>query len=304
MDTTAAALLVAAAVCAAAVLWAGRPPRGLYLPAGEAGAVVPEGARSLGLLAHYSESPELCPNLVEYARQLCREFEVVVLLTNQARPANAHALPANCRVVPVPSNHGLDFGKWAYLLHALPDRPLLQRVGLFNDSVYVVRDLAPFFERAAGRGWRVWGMTSSEEGGPHIQSYFVVAEGPAAARHLLDFFRERRIDHVAAPGYTKVDLVSEFEVGLSRHLAAEFPLRALYSTRSLGPGVPADANPTLRHWDALVLRRGMPLLKKTRDDVGVPGREVLRRLRHEPAAATVDEAAVDARVTKFPTPVK
>lgn len=298
MDTAHVAL-AAAAAGAVALLWAARPPRGMYLSAREAGAVVPGDVRSLALLAHYSPSPALCPNLVEYARQLAREFELVVLLTNQGRPANAHELPPTCRILAAP-NHGLDFGKWAYLLHALPDRPALERVGLFNDSVFVVRDLAPFFEGAACRGWRAWGMTSSEETGPHLQSYFVVTEGPAAARHLLDFFRGRRLDHVMAPDYTKVDLVREFEVGLSRHLAAESPLHAFYSMRSLGPGHAPDANPSLRHWDVLVLQQGMPLLKKMRDDVDVPGREVLRRLRHEPAAATVDEAAVDVRVTKIP----
>lgn len=287
--------VLAALACAAAALLLLGPREPLYLPAARVDEVVPPGARSLGLLAHYSDAPALGPNLVEYVRQLAREFEVFVLLTNHGELADAAGLPANCRVVTAPNHGGLDFGKWAFALHNLGPRPALRRVGLFNDSVFVVRDVAPFFRRAEAAGWRAWGMTGSEQIAPHLQSYFVVADGAEAARALLGFFRGRDIAHVLAPGYTKEALVGEFELGLSRHLARIQPLHAFYTMRT--PGLRGGAltdNPSMAHWDAL-LDLGMPVLKKMRYE-RVPGAQVLQGLRDEPAAATLDEATLDARV--------
>lgn len=289
-------LVLAAAFACAVLSLLSRPPQALYLAPEEVDAVVPRGVRSLGLLAHHGESPALCPNLLEYLRQLCREFELVLLLTDHPASVDAGQLPPNCQVVAAPNHAGLDFGKWTYVLHSLGPRPALRRVGLFNDSVFVVRDVAPFFERARGAGWEAWGMTRSDEVAPHIQSYFVVAEGERAVGSLLGFFRGRCIAHVTAPGYTKVALVREFELGLSAHLARAARLHAFYSMDT--PRLrdrSRTANPSLCHWDVLVLEEGMPVLKKMRDG-RLPGAEALRRLAHEPAAATVDPAAIDARV--------
>lgn len=290
------AILAGLAACALALLLLPRPTL-LHMPSEEVDDVVPPGVRSLGLMAHHGEADG---NLLEYVRQLAREFELVVLLTDRQGPVEG--LPANCRVVLAPNHGGRDFGKWAFLLHNLGPRPALRRVGLFNDSVFVVRDVAPFFARAGAAGWEAWGMTRSDEVAPHIQSYFVVAQGERAVGSLLGFFRGRCMAHAAAPGYTKVALVREFELGLSAHLARAVPLHAFFSMdtpgvrEALGGRHSPGANPSLCHWDVLVLDLGMPLMKKMRDGSRVPGGEALRRLHPEPAAATVDAAVVDARV--------
>lgn len=235
-----------------------------YLSSSGAGSLVPPATTSLGLLAHHGTGDRLCPNLVEYIRQLAPNFQRFLLVTNYRTLSNADDLPENCTVVFAP-NQGLDIGKHMYVLHHLR-APALQRLGLFNDSAFVVRDVHPFFEGARDKGWDVWGMTLSQELSNHIQSYFVVADSAPAAQHLLRFFNKRTMDHVQAPTYKKFDLVKEFEVGMSRHMARRFALHAWYSMYDVVRWEePRDVppNPSACYWDVLLLM-GCPLLKKFR----------------------------------------
>lgn len=263
---TSAVLVLAA--CAAYVIWASRTPpfAFAYMDPADVARLVPPGTRSLALVAHHADAPRLCPNLAEYVRQLSLEFERVVLLTD-ATTLDAGGLPAGCVVARVP-NKGLDFGKWAHVLHRLPPRPSLRRLGLFNDSVFVAAPLVQWFEAARARGWDFWGMTGSSEVEPHVQSYFLVADSPAAVRHMLRFFSGKRMDHVTLPTYSKFDLVREFELGLSRHMARAHPLRAWFDGEDMPDA--ACPNPSLCSWD-LLLRLGCPVLKKFRRRV--PGGE-------------------------------
>lgn len=263
----------------------------VYLPADVVGSLVPPGTASLGMLAHHGTGVGLCPNLVEYIRALCRNYDRFLLVTDQARIDNAGALPANCTVVRAP-NQGLDFGKHMYVLHNLR-APNLRRLGLFNDTVFVVRDLQPFFDVARERGWEVWGMSSSAEYAEHIQSYFVAADSPRAAQHLLRFFTRRTMDHVTDAAYSKTDLVKEFEIGMSRHLARQFTLHAWYSMLDVMPWVePRDGPPnvSLAYWDVMLLM-GCPVLKKFRMRA-VDGSDILPLL-DERYAATI--SGIDAK---------
>lgn len=263
-----------------------------YCGAAEAASIVPDATTSLGLLAHYSLDTALDANLLEYIRQLAAEFEVFVLLTNRRDIRNVGDLPANCRLVFVP-NQGLDIGKWMWLLHNLR-LPRLERLGLFNDTTFVVGDMRPFFDKA--KAWDVWGMTSSTEQIPHIQSYLLVADSPAAAAHLLGFFNGTTMDHTVSPAYSKHDLVLEFELGLSRHMASRFELHAFYSLDDVLRVVPrrqdANENAVVYYWDVL-LRLGCPLLKKLRRRV-VEGPALLATI--DPRyAATLSADALDAQ---------
>lgn len=289
--------LTAAAACMACLVCLARPqsrcdsgkrlPRDAdtfrYLSPQAVRDLVPPSTASLGLVASHTPGAP-CPNLLRYLRELAEQFEVLVLLTNRHPPPET--LPPNCRVVIAP-NQGLDFGKWMYVLHHAR-LPALRRLGLFNDSAFLVRGLRPCFDQARRRGWPVWGMTSSTQEQPHLQSYFVVADGAAAARHMLAFFSGRSMQHTMAPCYSKMDLVYEFEIGLSAHMASRFPLGALFS-------VGDDSNPSLDHWDAL-LDRGCPLLKKLRRKKDT---DALTRLDPE-YVATI--AGIDDRVFVTPPP--
>lgn len=278
---------VAAAVAAGGVAallsryWAANKPgipndggEFVYLPPRAAHRLVPADTTSLGLLAHHGTGDRLCPNLVELIRQLAPNFQRFLLVTNVGNPTNEGDLPANCTVLPAP-NQGLDIGKHMYALHHV-HAPNLQRLGLFNDSAFVVRDIQPFFDGARDKGWRVWGMTMSLELSKHIQSYFLVAESGSAAQHLLRFFNGRTMAHVQAKTYTKNNLIKEFEVGLSTHMARRFRLHTWYSVCDVlrhEPPRNVPPNVSACYWDVLLLM-GCPLLKKLRLRV-VNGADVL-----------------------------
>lgn len=248
----------------------------MYFTSEEVDAIVPSGTRSVCLFATHRAQPDLCPNAVEYARQLGRHFELVVMLTNTRQIGNKDDLPPGCKLVFVP-NMCLDFGMWSRVLRRLKARSL-RRLGLVNDSCYILGSLDPAFETARAQGWRFWGMCRSEEIAPHVQSFFVVLEAEAVP-HGLRFFKRDTLAHCARPGYSKTALVRDFEVGLSRHMAARFEPRAVYSMDSvLQVAAPKDGFPNnvaTVYWDALLLL-GCPLLKKTRVPGVVEAREWMR----------------------------
>ncbi len=270
MNARVAAAVACCVVCVACVAYMMENPRKVqvdtlslprdedtfrYLSPRVVHTIIPPATTSLGLLAsHMPEDGQPCPNLLRYLWELAEQFDVLVLLTNRRLPARTR-LPPNCRVVLAP-NQGLDFGKWMFVLHHT-HLPSLRRLGLFNDSAFLVRSLRPSFHEARRRGWRVWGMTSSEQLASHLQSYFLVADGAAAARHMLAFFSGRSMQHTMARDYTKVHLVHEFELGLSAHMARRFELRAFHGTQD------EHSNPSMEHWNEL-LDQGCPLLKKLR----------------------------------------
>jgi hypothetical protein len=188
------------------------------------------------------------------------------------------------------------------------DLPSLERLGLFNDTTFVVREVQPFFDGAREDAWEVWGMTGSEEIAQHIQSYFLVTETAGACAHLLGFFHRNNMDHVVSPTYTKQDLVEEFEVGLSQHMLQRFELQAWFCMADVLGVVPprkrlsglldVAPNPTVFYWDVL-LRLGCPLVKKLRWGM-VGGQDVIESLtacepQHARILQTVPIDTVDAK---------
>jgi lipopolysaccharide biosynthesis protein len=216
---------------------------------------------SLALMAHYNTAPDIDANLVLYLQELSAHFDTVLVLTNP-RPI-ATALPPRCVLVFVPHNIGLDFGKWMFALKNLPMGPI-DRLGLFNDSVFLVNDLRPSFDQARARGWEFWGMTASDELARHLQSYFLVADTPAACDRVLEFFKSNAKGMEAMP---KLDIIRKFEVGLSEFMARSHKLEALFKPedilRHAKPRWPATNNIAAGYWDIL-FHKGCPVLKKAR----------------------------------------
>lgn len=174
-------------------------------------------------------------------------------------------------------NTGLDFGGWrdgaalAVSRLGVPDELLL-----VNDSV-----LGPFHSlKPLVAAWRrggagLFGMTESWIGGPHLQSYAMLARGAAVHEmlaHLADF-RDRR---------SKWAVVRQGEIGLSgRMVQAGVPSAALFgyerlcaladqaTRRSLGPRfenpqamLRHPLNPTHHLWKVAVERMGFPYFKR------------------------------------------
>jgi hypothetical protein len=217
-------------------------------------------------------------------------------------------------------NVGRDFGAWRDAL-ALALPLALARFGtprellLANDSVLgPIRPLPPLVAawRAGGEG--LFGMTESPGGGPHLQSYALLARGEAAvgvvSQHLAAQ-RDRR---------GKWRVVREGELGLTaRARAAGVRCAALFgyarvlaavdapARAALGPRfASADAlarfplNPTHHLWRVLVERLGFPYLKTElirRNPGRLPGVEDWRAL-----VGPAELARIEAHLAGLQTP--
>lgn len=226
--------------------------------------IVPEATTSLCLMASFLQSPRIPANLLEYMRQLAIHFDHMIFITNDCHGysclENQNELPIHCKVVFV-KNEGADFGMWYKILGSLQASPRLQRICIVNDSCWIVNDLDNAFARAKRNSYKFWGLLKSFEVRPHIQSFFAVAE-EEAVRPFLEFFHSATMES----NISKHDLIHQFEIGLSDHMAKRFDLHSHYSMdnvlqlvspRQLPP------NASVNYWDVLLIL-GYPLLKKKR----------------------------------------
>lgn len=240
----------------------------------------PRQGRSLALYLHWSPDGRVSPMVL---RQLAlwREasFDLVFVTNAPHKPPEADwaAVGAQCLLRIHRENVGRDFGGWrdaaavALAEFGTPDELLLA-----NDSMLgPFLPLAPLVAawRAGGEG--LFGMTESEGGGPHLQSYALLGRGAAAVGLLaahLSGFRDSR---------SKWRVVQQGEIGLSRRAqAAELRCAALFgyarltalvddTTRTrLGPRFESaesfaryPLNPCHHLWRVLVARMGFPYLK-------------------------------------------
>jgi hypothetical protein len=141
--------------------------------------------------------------------------------------------------------------------------------------------------RAGGPG--LFGLTESIQGGPHLQSYFLLARGAAAVTDLHRFLGEMRISHskwlvvqrgelrfarwmqgrghrvAALFGYCRLVGATLADPAERAQLAASHPL--LREMEALTPEARASLlqhqplNPTHHFWRALVRQLGFPFLK-------------------------------------------
>ncbi|WP_372621836.1 hypothetical protein [Falsiroseomonas sp.] len=243
------------------------------------------GGGSFALYLHWSPDGRIS-ELVRRQVLLWRaQGFAVVFISNAAPPAPDWDAIADHAVLRVRrGNAGRDFGAWRdglRLVEARFGRPA--ELLLANDSV-----LGPFAPldplvaawRASGEG--LFGMTESLAGGPHLQSYALLARGAGPIASLAD--------HLAKlpDSASKWRLVQRGEIGLSHRMlkdrqfcGALFDYPSLCGMvdraerRALGPRFArADAlwrfplNPTHHLWRPLVTRMGFPYLK----------RELIRRM--------------------------
>lgn len=229
-----------------------------FLTEDEVRKYVPEGTKSVCLMASYDHGNRIHPNLLEYLKQLSPHFDRLVLITN-TRDLHNDGVPSNCGILMV-ANGGRDFGMWSRVLGNLPPEGL-ERIALVNDSCYIVnRNLAKEFARAKDNGYGFWGLVKSEEIQPHIQSFFVVAEKPAVV-DVLEFFRLHPVKYNAE----RDEVIHTGEIGLSAYMAEKgHELCGLYDMSSVlrvAPPRLLPPNPSVFYCDVLLVI-GYPLLKK------------------------------------------
>ena len=250
-------------------------------------------ARSVALYVHYAASGRISGMVLRQLQVLAAEgFAVVFITMAPAVPeADWQAVRAHAALLVQRRNFGLDFGAWRDVAPEAARRwPAATEVLLANDSVLgPIRPLGPVLAALRAGGPGLFGLTESIQGGPHLQSYFLLARGAAAVGDLHRFLGEMRISHskwlvvqrgelrfarwmrgrghrvAALFGYHRLVAAVLADPAERAQLAASHPL--LRELEGLAPAARAallrhqPLNPTHHLWRALVRRLGFPFLK-------------------------------------------
>ena len=259
----------------------------------EAGADPRPGARSVALYVHYAASGRVSPMVLAQVAGLAAAGFAVVFISNAPSlpEADWQAVQDVAALVAQRRNFGLDFGGWRDLAAEAAARwPAADELLLANDSVLgPIRPMAPLLAALRSGGAGLFGLTESIQGGPHLQSYFLLARGAAPVADLQHFLAEMRISHskwlvvqrgelrlarwmrgrghrvAALFGYGRLVAATLADPAERAQLAASHPL--LRDLESLPPEARAarlrdqPLNPAHHLWLALVRRLGFPFLK-------------------------------------------
>ena len=175
---------------------------------------VPTGLGGRVLFSSFQKGNSL-PGYVRYALDgLVRTGFPVVMITNQGDldGDSRGFLSGRGIALFATENRGFDFGMWRRYLATLSesDRGAIERLVLVNDSVLYFRDVFPdLFERAEAKGADMVSLSSNEDYGFHLQSFFLYMK----PRAIAAFF-----DHLFTADEQGAywDAVMNMEVGLSR----------------------------------------------------------------------------------------
>lgn len=172
--------------------------------------------RTLAVFAHFDPGGAVAPHVERYVAALGAAVDrLVVVSTAELDDAGRAALRAHGELVER-ENVGYDFYSWKTGLDHVGDWDGFERVLICNDSVVgPMRPLAEILGPRAPGHADFWGMTSSHEISPHVQSWFVVFEQPVIASGLLHGFWR-----AMTPVSDRYVVIRRYEVGLSRLLLA------------------------------------------------------------------------------------
>jgi hypothetical protein len=238
----------------------------------------PTQGASLALYMHWSPTGGVSDMVLgQLAAWRACGFDVVFVTNAAPSPLDWDKVGQNTILRVARDNVGRDFGAWrdAFAI-ALQSRPSPRELLLANDSVLgPIRPMAPVIAALRTGGDGLFGLTESRGGGPHLQSYALLARGDAAvtdvAAHLA----------VCRPSRSKWRLVQMGEIGLTRHMLERgHRVAALFGyDRIIGELRPNDLlpfgprfaepgavdryplNPTHHLWRVLIERFGFPFLK-------------------------------------------
>nr|WP_294550739.1 rhamnan synthesis F family protein [uncultured Rhodopila sp.] len=176
------------------------------------------GAKRIALYVHYSPGGQVSEMVRRQLSLLSGSGFSIVFISMAARipEDDWQAVRQLCALVVQRENFGRDFGAWHDLMPEVISRwAEPDELMLVNDSVLgPITALEPVIEtmRAGGNG--LFGLTESLQGGPHLQSYMLLARGRAAAGDLIGFLTAMPISH------SKWLLIQMGEIKLARWMRA------------------------------------------------------------------------------------
>ena len=149
------------------------------------------GAAAVALYVHFAASGTVSEMVRRQFAVLAEAGFAIVFITMAATVPEAdwQAARQHCALVAQRRNFGRDFGAWQDLAAEARQRwPGATELLLANDSVLgPILPLPPVLAALRAGGEGVFGLTESIQGGPHLQSYFLLARGAAATADLFGF---------------------------------------------------------------------------------------------------------------------
>jgi hypothetical protein len=250
-------------------------------------------ATRIALYVHYAPTGRISAMVRHQLRQLAAFGFAIVFISMAASIPDQdwQAATELCALVVQRRNFARDFGAWHDLMPEIRRRwPHPDELLLANDSVIgPIHPLAPIIATMREGGPGFYGLTESLQGGPHLQSYFLLAHGRSATADLMHFLQTLYVSH------SKWLLVQMGEIRLARwmrrrghRVAALFGYDRLVQAAAADPGerqrlsqsstklrilphLPAEAaaallhewplNPTQHLWHALATKFAFPFLK-------------------------------------------
>src|SRR6266446_6017103 len=238
----------------------------------------PAGGKYLCLFAHYDRDSVVDPYVMTYLIAL-RKLDVdIVFITATAPGQQLDKVRPLVRRILVKNDAGRDFGSWCLALTTLglDCGADYSRLIFVNDSIYCpVRPLGPVFADMASKGYNLYGLSDSREGGEyHLQSFFLAFDRAAQEKVFPEFIARFEQNYVL----TKWGQIREFEIGFTDlvrnaglSVGAYFPIddaredilrdRRLHKWDGRVRHGLDGVNPTLELWDLMVGQYGYPGLK-------------------------------------------
>jgi hypothetical protein len=169
---------------------------------------------TLAVFAHFDPGGQVAPHVQRYLTQLRDAVDRLVIVSTAKLDATARGTLEGLGDLVERENVGYDFYSWKTGFDHVRGWDRYDRVMICNDSVVgPMRPLAEILGPAAPKDVDFWGMTSSNELSPHVQSWFVVFERDVVASGLLHGFWA-----AMEPVSNRAEVIRRYEVGLSRLL--------------------------------------------------------------------------------------
>jgi lipopolysaccharide biosynthesis protein len=218
-----------------------------------------EATKSVAVYVHYSSSGQVSQMVIEQLACLHRAgFTVVfVSMSETILETDWQDVRQYCLLLIQRRNMGLDFGAWHDVIPLIEQWPV-EELLLMNDSMLgPIYPFPPIIATLRSGGDGLFGLTESRQGGVHLQSYLLLARGPAAVTDLMLFLTQMKISH------SKWLIIQRGELRLTRwmrsrghRVAAMFD----YDRVAALPGQIWPLNPTHHLWRVLI-SQGFPFLK-------------------------------------------
>jgi hypothetical protein len=192
-------------------VWPSAAPRRM-----EDGADPAPQATRLALYVHYSATGQVS-EMVRYQLGLLGQFGFAIVFISMAARIpedDWQRVRQLCALMVQRENFGRDFGAWRDLMPEVRRRwPQPVELMLANDSVLgPIFPLAPIIEAMRAGGDGLFGLTESLQGGPHLQSYLLLARGETVVQDLMAFLLRLYVSH------SKWLLVQTGEIRLARRM--------------------------------------------------------------------------------------